>query len=220
LRFAPNLYEVRVVGDRDPLEVALALHENADFVYAEPEIIKHIPQRAQPKDPDYGRQWQWNNDGSYGGVEGADVDAEGAWDVTRGMSACVAIIDTGFDVNHPDLAPGIAPHSEFFESSAPGGDTAFIQGLAGYPNCEHGTFCAGIVGARSDNAADGCGIAPRAGASTSLPCTRRLPSRRVPEGSTGDESREDACHGRENRQQDLDIGLVYFSRKGNADGRN
>jgi hypothetical protein len=158
LEFASNLYTVRVAGEQDPLDVARDLHGDPAFVYAEPQMIKHVPQRLRPADPDYPQQWQWNNDGSNGGTAGADVDAERAWDVTKGAGARVAVIDRSFDVDHPDLASGITTQSGFFREDA-GGDPVFVQGLVGYPDGNHGTGCAGMAAARAGNDEGGCGVA-------------------------------------------------------------
>ena len=62
LRFAPNLYEVRTQRG-DALDASLALNDDPQFVFAEPSLVEHIPQRFTPPDPRYGDQWQWNNTG-------------------------------------------------------------------------------------------------------------------------------------------------------------
>ena len=46
LAFAPNLYEVRIVNNDDPLELSVELHDDPNFVYAEPSFIEHIPGRS------------------------------------------------------------------------------------------------------------------------------------------------------------------------------
>lgn len=174
LKFAPNLYEVRVKGDRDFLQTSLELAENSDFLYAEPQFIEHIPQRFTPTDPSYGQQWHLNNTGQDSGTAGADISAEDAWDMTRGAGVTVAVIDNGFDVTHPDLAAAITATSGFFQTNAMG-NAVFVQGLAGYPDPDaaipnsagpgirgHGTFCAGMAAARANNGQGGCGVANQA----------------------------------------------------------
>lgn len=159
LNFAPNLYEVVAQGREDALAASVELHEDERFTLAEPAFIEHIPQRFTPDDPRYEEQWQWNNTGQNGGTTGADVSAEEAWDSTRGVGVRVAVIDNGFDADHEDLAAGVAAMSGHFSSSS-GGAATFTQGTAGMPDNGHGTFCAGMVGARHNNAHGGCGAAP------------------------------------------------------------
>ncbi len=159
LNFAPNLYEVVAQGREDALAASVELHEDERFTLAEPALIEHIPQRLTPNDPRYTEQWQTNNTGQTGGTAGADVSAEEAWNSTLGAGIRVAVIDNGFDANHEDLAAGVSVMSGFFRQVGEGG-AAFIQGTAGMPDNNHGTFCAGMVGARHNNERGGCGIAP------------------------------------------------------------
>ncbi|MEX2264199.1 MAG: S8 family serine peptidase [Bryobacteraceae bacterium] len=154
LKFAPNLYEIRVRPGRDFLEASAALSGSSDFEYAEPLFIEHIPGRLTPTDPEYGEQWHLNNTGQDGGTAGADISAEQAWDMTRGSGVRVAIIDNGFDVGHDDLSAAIVAQSGFFDGGA-----NFVQSLAGYPDSGHGTFCAGMALARANNGEGVAGVA-------------------------------------------------------------
>lgn len=159
VRFAPNSYEVAVPAERDFLDVALQLHERNEFVYAEPEMIQHVGQRSwkPTKDPRYKFQWQWHPLRS----TGADIGAEIAWGYTRGSGVRIAVIDTGFDVSHPDLKAAIGNRSGYFEDRS-GTDPVFVPGLNGFPDDSHGTFCAGMAAARANNREGGVGIANRA----------------------------------------------------------
>jgi subtilisin family serine protease len=155
LAFAPNQFQVEVAPGEDALTVANALQESEIAVAAEPEFIEYIGQRVTPTDPTYGQQWHLNNTGGSGGVAGADIAAERAWDFTLGRGVRVAVIDNGFDVQHLDLAAAIVAESGFFDVSG-----TFRQTLTNYPGNDHGTFCAGMVAARHINGVDGCGSAP------------------------------------------------------------
>jgi subtilisin family serine protease len=155
LRFAPNTFEVRIGDGADLLDVANGLQEREDVIYAEPSMEEHIGQRLTPTDPTYAQQWHLNNTGGGGAVAGADISAEEAWDYTTGAGVRIAVIDNGFDVGHDDLADGIVDESGFFNGA---GD--FVQGTANYPDDDHGTFCAGMAGARQNNGTDGSGSAP------------------------------------------------------------
>lgn len=154
LRFSPNLFEVQMKPGSDVLNLAEHLHNESGIVYAEPVLISDVSsrQRFTPNDPDYKHQWQLNNSLR------RDIRAELAWgylaEYGRGKGIRVAVIDTGFDTNHKDLNPNIANGSGYFLD-----DGTFVEGLTGYPQNEHGTFCAGIIGARGNNAIGVCGVA-------------------------------------------------------------
>jgi len=69
------------------------------------------------------------------------------WTVTQGEGTTVAVLDTGVDINHPDLADAIIDTNDFT-----GDGIGDING--------HGTHCAGIIGARL-NGLGFVGVAPK-----------------------------------------------------------
>jgi subtilisin family serine protease len=86
-----------------------------------------------------------------------EIRADEAWEVDRGREAIVAVIDTGVDLDHPDLRDRILHDTE-----------GRIMGLDlvdddDHPQDRHGhgTLVAGIIGATSDNAEGIAGVAPR-----------------------------------------------------------
>ena len=52
LNFASNLYQVIARDWEDAMAASVDLHDDPRFVFAEPEFVEHIPQRALPTDPD------------------------------------------------------------------------------------------------------------------------------------------------------------------------
>jgi subtilisin family serine protease len=158
LRFAPNLFEVDAGTGEDSLAASVRLHDDSRFEFAEPAFTEHIPVRMTPTDPHFGDQWQWSNTGQNGGVAGADVGAEKAWEHTRGEGIRVAVIDNGFNAEHEDLKAGVTAVSGYYSRRA--NPATFTQGTAGMPDSDHGTFCAGMVAARHNNDVGGCGAAP------------------------------------------------------------
>lgn len=117
---------------------------------AEDPIVKYVA-GEQPVDLCYtpddsllSGQWWVENDGSRGFAY-EDIDAIRAWDYATGdESVVVAIIDHGLEVDHEDLADNCLAGYDFVENSP------------GVPAHNHGTACAGVVGAIGDN---GIGIA-------------------------------------------------------------
>lgn len=156
LNFAPNLFQARAISG-DAIDACLALQDNPDVVFAEPDLIEHIPGRFTPTDPEFVNQWQWANSGASGGTPGADVHAEEAWDHTFGAGIRIAVVDNGFDAGHEDLSAGVDSRSGFFTSGSPAN---FTQSTAGMPGSSHGTFCAGMAGGRRGNGHGGVGAAP------------------------------------------------------------
>jgi subtilisin family serine protease len=115
------------------------------------------------------RQWGLFNSGQNGGAAGADISAMRAWTVTAGSDqVVVAVIDSGVDYSHPDLANNIWSRPPIImayrdDDLTPEGPVDDIHGFNltednGDPMDDngHGTHCAGIVGAEGGN---GIGIA-------------------------------------------------------------
>src|SRR5262249_9421935 len=74
--------------------------------YIEPNYLLHAFET--PDDPLFPQLWGLHNTGQTGGVAGADIHATLAWDQFKGSSnVLVAIIDTGMDYDHVDLAPNV-----------------------------------------------------------------------------------------------------------------
>jgi thermitase len=109
-----------------------AYSANARVAYAEPDFVAQA--LGSPDDPWFGNQW--------GMVR---IRAPQAWDVTTGSPAIsIAILDTGVDQDHPDLADKVISNVNF-SNSATADD---IDG--------HGTHVAGIAAAITNN---GIGVA-------------------------------------------------------------
>lgn len=79
------------------------------------------------------------------------VRAPAAWDVARGRDQVVAVLDTGVDLDHPDLRGRLVPGIDLVD-----------RGTSTQDENGHGTFVAGIVAANLDNNRGGSGVAPRA----------------------------------------------------------
>jgi subtilisin family serine protease len=119
-----------------------------------------------PNDPRFNDQWSLSNNGQRGGKDKADIDTMSAWVKTTGSSkVVVAVLDSGVDYTHPDLASNMwvrpAGMDEYRDDQL--GTIDDIHGFNAIENMRdpmdengHGTHCAGIIGAEGDN---GVGIA-------------------------------------------------------------
>lgn len=140
-----------------------------NFVYnALPISYETIEKTIQ--DADFDRQWGLRNTGRNSGgflrrgVEGEDINAIKAWEVTKGSrDIVVAVIDTGVDYSHPDLAANMWVN-EAELNGTPGEDSdgnGYVDDIYGYNFVEkngdpmdrngHGTHCAGNIGAVHDS---------------------------------------------------------------------
>jgi len=84
-----------------------ALNQDPAVLFAEKVPIFQF--QFTPPDPDFGEQWPLENTGQFMGVPDSDIDAVDAWDTEDGSSntIVVAVIDSGVDYTHPDLAANI-----------------------------------------------------------------------------------------------------------------
>src|SRR5262245_3988659 len=105
-KLVPGLDRVRLNAGTS-VEAALAAYRaNPNVLYAEPDYRVHL--QLTPNDPQYASQWDMNNTGQTGGTPDDDIDAPEAWDISTGSgNMIVAVIDTGVDYRHPDLAANI-----------------------------------------------------------------------------------------------------------------
>jgi thermitase len=109
--------------------------KNPNVVFAEPDYV--VTAQMTPNDPYYPDQWGM-----------PVVNAPEAWDMTTGSSdVTVAVLDTGIDATHPDLAGRVVPGYDFVNRDADASD-----------DHGHGTQVAGIVGANGNNATGVAGV--------------------------------------------------------------
>lgn len=141
------------IGDQDVLELANVLNADPRVSYAEP--VYYLQNTDLPNDEFIEDQW-W--------LASAGVPV--AWGAETGDSAdvVVAIIDSGFDLAHPDLAgrflEGIDFCAELKNRACSGVDEDPSHGRV---SNTHGTHVAGIVGASANNGQGVAGVAHGSG---------------------------------------------------------
>lgn len=111
--------------------------QNPDVLAIEPNYLYEAA--YTPNDPGRSSQWAWSK-----------IQAYNAWDITRGSSnVVIAIVDTGIQLNHPDLDAKIVAGYDFVDR-----DTNASDGNG------HGTHVAGTAAAETNNGIGGAGTCP------------------------------------------------------------
>lgn len=157
-QFTPGYYTLTLPKGKDLFEAIEEFNARDEVLFAEPSNVGYNDALYIPDDTDFNQQWYLHNTGQTGGTPDVDVDAPEAWNIERGdPDVVIAVIDTGVDLNHPDLQSNLVPQP-------PGEDWDFADpDLIPEPGTEwwedHGTHCAGISAA-VDNATGIVGIAP------------------------------------------------------------
>lgn len=131
------------------------------ILYAEPNYKIYLASTF-PNDTRFNELWGMHNTGQTGGTADADIDAPEAWDIATDSDIIVAVLDTGIDYTHPDLAanmwvnPGEIPGNGLDDDG-----NGYIDDVYGWDFADddedpidyyyHGTHCAGTVGAVGNN---------------------------------------------------------------------
>lgn len=155
-----EIFALRSARGEDPFALAerlAPLVQSGSLRAAMPDLaLAH--QRANvtvpPDDPRYGGQWFFQT-----------IHMEEAWRHEDGdPSITVAVVDDGCDLTHPDLMPHMLQGYDALDDDP---DPSYLPMTTGN---NHGTSCAGLVAAATDNGIDVAGTCPEC----SLRCVRLL----------------------------------------------
>ena len=148
-----------------------------------PVIVTEDTPLALFADPYESYQWALENTGTnLNGVSGAppqsedaDIDVSAAWPVATGDGVVIAVVDSGVDFAHPDLAPnrwtnpgetcgnGIDDDANGYVDDCYGWDFGYEDNQPFNPGAHpHGTHVAGIIAAAAGNGVGVAGVAPDA----------------------------------------------------------
>jgi thermitase len=155
------------LDNADPAAIVAEYSRLPEVEYAEPNFEISLDAAegplvpVLPHDPQFSDQWALANSGQRGGKQGADISATLAWAITTGSDkVVVAVLDSGVDYTHEDLAGNmwVRPASMEPYQDNELGTIDDVNGfnaidVASDPMDEngHGTHCAGIIGAEGEN---------------------------------------------------------------------
>jgi subtilisin family serine protease len=148
-------FRVRYAAADKPATVAGRLEKLGEVAWAEPNRWREA--FLVPNDPQFGTQWGLTQ-----------INCPEAWDHTIGdPSIVVAVVDTGIDLNHPDLAVLVVAGQDLVDfppGSIPKPGWVFegdFTGVDANPQDEvgHGTHVAGTICAVSNNGVGVAGVA-------------------------------------------------------------
>jgi thermitase len=145
-----NIFKLSFSSEADILDLVEEYNKDPNIEYAEPNYFGFFDDAVFPNDPMFDDQWSLHNIGQNNGRIDADIDAPEAWNITTGDSdVIIAILDTGIDLEHPDLKDKIIDAYDATGHENPKDEIG------------HGTHCAGIAAAMTDNSVGisgvGCG---------------------------------------------------------------
>jgi subtilisin family serine protease len=150
------------------------LEHNPAVAWAEPDYLRHPLLNNPPLDVLFAQQWDLNNTGQshdvtdqpfipgapsdHVGTSDADIDAPEAWGAAGegDNSVVVAVIDTGVDASHPDLANQI----DLVNSRDIANDDTTLLSPNSWPGFDHGTHVAGTIAAEHNDLTGVVGVCP------------------------------------------------------------
>jgi len=150
-----DIYQLQIQKGENVEDTLYAMSKNPDIEYAKPNYIAYIA--VTPNDTFFQFQYALDNSGQDIGIPGsptgtskADIKATTAWGETKGNEeVLIAILDTGVDMEHPDLINKIFSSGRDFANED--SDATDDHG--------HGTHVAGIAAAETNNKEGIAGVA-------------------------------------------------------------
>ena len=130
-----RLYVVELPANASETAVAAQLARRPELKFAELDRI--VASTASVNDPYLGNEWHLSK-----------VNAPTAWDTTQGAGVTIAVLDSGINVNHPDLVDRLVAGYNVYSNNTDLTDV-----------CGHGTAVAGVAAASSNNAVGVAGVA-------------------------------------------------------------
>jgi beta propeller repeat protein len=143
-----NVYVLDLPRDADVAAISREYAADPHVDYAHPNYL--IKTASTPNDPYFSSANSWGQ--GYDDLWGVKkIMAPEAWGATQGQGITVAVVDTGVDYTHPDIAGNIVPGWNYLSGT---NDPMDDNG--------HGTHVAGTIAAVGNNGLGIIGVAPQA----------------------------------------------------------
>jgi subtilisin family serine protease len=146
-------FRVRIDEAADVEAAAAQLQQAPEVEAAEPNRFREAV-TTQPNDPDFAQEWGLTK-----------IRAPEAWDIQKGDPAVVvAVIDTGIDLDHPDLIGNLVAGRDLVDITGPAKAGWHFEGDINTPDdipedeVGHGTHVAGTIAAMTDNSLGVAGV--------------------------------------------------------------
>jgi subtilisin family serine protease len=165
----PGLGVVQLPSGTSVATAKSAMQSASGVQHTEPDYIWRV--QAIPNDPSFGQLWGMNNTGQTGGTPDADIDAPEAWNLATGnRDVIVAVLDTGVDYTHPDLAANMWTNTAELNGQIGVDDdgNGYIDDIYGYDfanvdgdpmdDHSHGTHCSGTIAGVGNNSNGVAGV--------------------------------------------------------------
>ncbi|MBI4425364.1 MAG: S8 family serine peptidase [Elusimicrobia bacterium] len=158
-------------------ETVAALNADPAVEYAEPDRVRRI--QKTPDDPYLSSRGSWGQ--AFGDLHGLRaIGCPEAWDLSEGEGVVVAVLDTGIDSSHPDIAPNLWRNPGELPGNGRDDDgNGYVDDVIGWdfvgpwvlrprPDNDpadgngHGTHVAGTIAAVGGDGRGIVGVAPKA----------------------------------------------------------
>ncbi len=161
-----KVFTIKYDGNIDPYELSeMIMTQNSDLLeWAEPDFVYEMD--YIPNDPNMGNQWHITK-----------IKSFQAWDITQGdTNVIVGIVDSGSDLDHPDLQANIWKNLDEIPGNSIDDDgNGYVDDWIGWDfigngsgpdndpqvygsNCDHGSHVSGCASQVTDNNTGGAGI--------------------------------------------------------------
>jgi len=179
-----HVYVVDLAPGTDVTNAAREFGADPHVDYAQPNYV--VTTQSMPNDPYYQSSGSWGQ--AYQDLWGLwKIQAGSAWDITQGDGIVVAVVDTGLDMSHPDIATNVWSNPAEVLNGLDDDGNGYVDDVHGWDFASndndpadghgHGTHVSGTIAAVGNNGLGVIGVAPQA---------KVMPVKGLDDGGSGD----------------------------------